>query len=362
MWHGLRSLRRHNVSAHFGTFAFPPSGASAGPSKTLYGAAAAAAVSAVAVWEMHRQSAARARLADFTDKCPHLCGKNLPAPVLAPGVENWKLLQTFSMKNDNPYRIEETPPAAPFLCDAHLRGAQAAPQLTELPVCGLEFEKDFYVGAKDKTIAWQLDGVCSEDQCAALIDMANEKGFVPALRNSSMRLPLDDPRRGDILELNPDSRDTYIVMMDCPQLAAWLDQRIGDALRSVPVPTGWRYDHINSFMRVLCYCKPGQRHEEHFDGMMRYPRNKYPEDHAYSKARSLLTVFIYLSEVPKDCAGATAFPPPHEKLDENHLRCQPVPGRVLLFSQNLWHTGEPLKAGAIKYVIRSDVMFVPLDA
>ena len=92
---------------------------------------------------------------------------------------------------------------------------------------------------------------------------------------------------------------------------------------------------------------------------MKYPTGKYAPDHPWSKAKSVATIFVYLTEVPPTSGGSTAFPPPPlENLTDSDMRCHPMPGRVLIFSQNLWHAGEPIR-DHIKYVIRSDVMALP---
>merc|ERR1712178_185933 len=109
---------------------------------------------------------------------------------------------------------------------------------------------------------------------------------------------MGDPRRTDEMEYDPERRNTYIAMLDCPELSAWLWKALESELTNAPVPDGWRIDHINSFMRGLCYCDLAQCHPEHFDAMMTYPSGKYESDHPYSKARSLMTVFVYLTDVP----------------------------------------------------------------
>jgi hypothetical protein len=149
-------------------------------------------------------------------------------------------------------------------------------------------------------------------------------------------------------------------MYDSPELAKYIWKVLEPHLKTAPVPTGWQQDHVNSYIRSLCYCKSGQNHTEHFDGMLWYPEDKYPEPHEWATARSLMTVFVYLSDVPAEAGGATAFPLSNSKLSDESMRVQPKAGRVLIFSQNLWHTGAPLlRDDAPKYVIRTDVMCLP---
>merc|ERR1719356_636047 len=95
--------------------------------------------------------------------------------------------------------------------------------------------------------------------------------------------------------------------------------------------------------------------------MMKYPAWKYSEGHPWKEARSYMTFFLYLSDMPPQSGGATAFPKKTEhetKESDEDMRCHPKAGRVLVFSQNLYHSGCPIK-DHIKYVFRSDVMCLP---
>ena len=94
--------------------------------------------------------------------------------------------------------------------------------------------------------------------------------------------------------------------------------------------------------------------------MMKYPDDKYLEDHPYKAARSFMTFFLYLSDMPPTSGGSTAFPIYDSEDCKGDLRCDPKAGRALIFSQNLYHSGSPVK-DHIKYVLRSDAMCVPVS-
>jgi len=273
-----------------------------------------------------------------------------------------------SMARDNPYMMEAkgfTPPE--FLSSE--RGPTSIIK-TALPIGGMENPRPpFYTGHEDKTFAWTFDNVLTEGQCRELIDMANKKGYVPAFTSNNKFYAEGDPRKTDEMEYDPKRRNAFISMFDFPEFTTYLFKALETHLKSAPLPTGWRIDHINSFVRMLCYCKAGQSHPPHFDALMTYPKGKYGPDHPWSKARSFFTVFIYLTEVPRASGGSTAFFAPDYYVDDNtdtwevkeeDIRCNCMPGRVLVFSQNLRHAGEKLH-DHIKYVIRSDVMAMPVD-
>ena len=161
---------------------------------------------------------------------------------------------------------------------------------------------------KSHTFAWEFDKVLTEEQCFQLIDSANRKDYVPALQGTSVRTT--EKVGSDTLVYNPEKRNVYTVMCDAPELCDWLFSVVEPYLKMAPVPDGWRIDHFNSFVRLLCYCHIDQGHATHFDAMMKYPDNKYLEDHPYKEARSFMTFFLYLSDMPPTSGGSTAFPQP----------------------------------------------------
>lgn len=293
-------------------------------------------------------------------RCPRLDGQVLPLPVIHSSAQDWSVGQEFSMKDDDPFRTKEKP-QLPALLKTDPAERHSHITRRDLPVLGLELEKEKspYQGEmiKSKTFAWELDDVFTEEQCLQLIETSNVKGYAPALQGTSFKSK--EKAGGDILVYNPTFRSVYTVMYDAPELTAWIFSALEPHLKKVPVPDGWRMDHLNSFVRQLCYCHPDQGHRPHFDAMMKYPEWKYPEGHPYKEARSFMTLFIYLSDMPPSSGGSTAFPQPKAEECAADMRCHPKAGRVLIFSQNLYHSGSPIK-DHIKYVLRSDLMCVPV--
>jgi len=88
--------------------------------------------------------------------------------------------------------------------------------------------------------------------------------------------------------------------------------------------------------------------EPHRDGC--FPR---PMGHPHFGDRSLLTLQLYLNDVPEENGGATTFLDDNE---EKRVSVCPRAGAALLFSQDLYHEGSRLVCGG-KYTLRTDVMY-----
>lgn len=264
------------------------------------------------------------------------------------------------MKVDDPFRMKERPPLPSFVHTDDPKDRHRHIVKRELNTKGLELERPMtpFEGPEiDRcTFAWEFDNVLTEEQCLQLIEAANRKGYVPALQGQSFKSK--DRAGADALVFKPSFRSVYSVMYDAPEITEWLFKAMEPHLKSLPTPTGWQVYHLNSFTRTLCYCHPGQKHAPHFDACMKYPAGKYPEDHDYSKVRSYMTFFVYLNDVPSESGGSTTFPQPAGTEAVGDERCIPKSGRVLIFSQNLYHAGAPLE-DHMKYVFRSDVMCLP---
>jgi len=293
-------------------------------------------------------------------RAPPLNGKPVPLPELSERAIGWRHMQIISNKRDNPYQQKEAPRAAEFLSHAPDAGSVTK---TELDIAKYASSRKEYEGHADKSFAWQFDNVFTESECASLIDMFNEKKLTPALTNNNWMYADGDPRKGDELEWDRKRRDTHIAMFDCPEISSWVWQKLEPFMKEVQLPPGWQLDHINSYIRGICYCLPGQFHTEHYDLHLSYPQGKYAKEHPYSRAKSFLTLIMYLNEVPEECGGATAFClPPEGSVEESDLRCQPKAGRVLIHTQNLRHTSVPMKENGVKWIIRSDIMALPSEA
>jgi hypothetical protein len=69
----------------------------------------------------------------------------------------------------------------------------------------------------------------------------------------------------------------------------------------------------------------------------------------------MITVQLYLHDIPKEFGGATTFIPP-ESIGGDRVAYQPEAGSVLLFTQDLPHEGSKVEQG-IKYTVRTEVMY-----
>jgi hypothetical protein len=150
------------------------------------------------------------------------------------------------------------------------------------------------------------------------------------------------------------------AIVDSPEMATYLFHVLRPYL---PETIGDNNDmqlvDLNERLRFLCY-KPGQKFELHTDGM--YQR---PQGHVNAGDISMITVQLYLHDLPKEFGGATTFSLP-ESMDEsmglsmigddNKVAYQPEAGSVLLFTQDLPHEGSKLEQG-IKYTVRTEVMY-----
>lgn len=266
-------------------------------------------------------------------------GKDCPAPNLID--MGWKEGQKFSAEADPDRTLQPFEPP-PFLARAaggrnaedgngEDEGISAdAPELVITPI-----QLPWRNG--EEYFACSVDNVLSASQCQQVISMANTKGFTPALLNVGYGRQM----------MSPGVRDGWRCIVDFPEFADFLLRR----LRTV-LPAVWHHEYhlrdINERLRILFYT-PGQEFEAHCDGC--YPR---PRGHPRQGDRSMITIQLYLNDVPAECGGATTFLGPRgEKLPY----CPRV-GSVLLFSQNLLHEGSKLLKGG-KYTLRTEAMYSP---
>lgn len=261
---------------------------------------------------MEKQAAALA------ETMPVLAGAGLEPPRFHP--TGWGCSQTFSAEDD-PDRtaMPWEPPCFLAATSAAERAAQT--QSEELPM--------------PFGFARVVRGVFGQEECAELISRVNSKGFTPALLNIG----------GGFQKLKPEVRDGHRVIVDSPELATWLLEVLRPHLPE-EAPFGNQLVDLNERCRFLCYT-PGQVFEEHRDGC--YTR---PFGHPHSGDRSVVTVQMYLHDVPVGCGGATTFFPGRQE----QVAYQPEAGSVLLFSQDLPHEGSLVKAG-LKYTLRTEAMY-----
>ena len=197
--------------------------------------------------------------------------------------------------------------------------------------------------AEGFSFAKVLHNVLTPDQCQSLIQRINQKGFTPALLNIG---------RGNQM-LCPETRDGHRAIVDSPTFARYLLEAIRPHLPeqcSVRGSEGHLVS-LNERLRFLCYT-PGQTFEPHCDGM--YCR---PPDHPQAGAASMVTLQLYLHDVPAEHGGATTFLPLNSSQgNERGVPCHPRCGSVLLFSQDLYHEGSRVHKG-LKYTMRTEAMY-----
>lgn len=258
-------------------------------------------------------------------RMPLLAGQALEAPIIL--ATGWRVNQRFTSEDD-PDRMAQPwePPA--FVHEQLPSANRASLSVEELQVPG---------GNPERRFARVLRGVLSEEQCAALLAAVNVKGFTPALLNIG----------NDLQCLRPDIRDGHRVIVDSPELAACLLEKIRPFLPE-QLSDGSSLVGINERLRFLCYT-PGQSFAPHCDG--RYRR---PQGHERAGDVSRITIQLYLHDIPESFGGATTFFPGEHR----SVKHQPEAGSVLLFTQDLLHEGTLVTEG-IKYTLRTEVMYEP---
>jgi len=260
---------------------------------------------------------------------PHLAGRPLEAPKFFE--TNWKVGQEFS-ERDDPDRTREhwTPPDFSKNKDLFVQSKKTRSE--ELHVMDTLARE---TGTKmPDTFARVVRGALDEEHCAELLSKVNAKGFTPALINTG----------GGRQELLPEYRDGHRIIVDSPDLAAWLLEVLRPHL---PARMGdLSLAGLNERCRFLCYT-PGQSFPGHTDGCYKRRGN-----HPKAGEQSRVTVQLYLHDVPKDHGGATTFYPD----SPTAVGHQPEAGSVLLFTQDLFHEGSLLEKG-LKYTLRTEAMY-----
>jgi hypothetical protein len=213
------------------------------------------------------------------------------------------------------------------------------PQIEELDLEEWEGENRFAI---------VVHNVYTHEECQALIDRSESKGYEAALVNigGGRQMAMGDVR----------SSDRCII--DDPSFAEELFQRIRKITNDDPrilypewaptTKTGrFRAVGLNERLRFLRYDK-GNFFASHMDGTY-FRGNEAGEERAGE--RSLVTCQLYLNEGFE--GGATRF----ESYDSTKgFDVIPKTGSVLLFEHRLNHEGSLLIDGR-KYAIRTDVMY-----
>jgi len=256
-----------------------------------------------------------------------LAGKPLEAAVfLCPG---WKHGQTFTASQD-PDRIELSWEPPKFVKEKDPVRQREKTWAEELAVSG-----------DRRTFARVVHNVLDEDDCADLIRCINQKGFTPALLN------IGNGRQ----RYEPDVRNGHRAIVDNQELSSYLLEMLRPHLPGMI--QGSHLVDLNERCRVLCYT-PGQEFGPHYDGCFVRPRGSRNEGD-----ESMVTVQLYLHDVPESSGGATTFLAGGRGAGPKEaLPCQPRAGSVLLFTQNLLHEGSLVTSG-LKYTLRTEAMYRP---
>jgi len=165
-----------------------------------------------------------------------------------------------------------------------------------------------------------IDHFLTAEECAALIDLADEHGFESA-----------GVRTAEGQRSMPMVRNNERALFESPH---WV-QRLGEGLARMALPTlqGQKAAGLPKDLRFYKY-SPGQRFKMHKDGPW-----------IESGLTSRLTFLVYLNE---DFTGG--------ETDFRDFKIVPQTGRALLFIHDTWHEGATVKEGT-KYVLRSDVLY-----
>lgn len=181
-----------------------------------------------------------------------------------------------------------------------------------------------------------VHGFLSAEECTALIDAAEARGFVgagsdypPSYRNNDRQVLDDDALARRLFD----------------RLRTYAPERLVDADGA-----GWRLHALNERLR-LCRYRPGQRFNLHQDGV----------HHRGADERTRLTFMIYLTDGEAFDGGDTVFyaQGPQGGADDAPpvvARVRPRAGLLIVFDHALWHAGEAVTRG-VKHILRSDLLY-----
>ena len=185
-------------------------------------------------------------------------------------------------------------------------------------------------GITNEKLAFVLDNVLSEEECKALIEETQEKGYEAALLNVGYGRQV----------LDTSYRNNTRCILDSEDQASWLWEKIKDY-----VPDTWKGYQVvglNERLRFLKYGS-GEYFKPHMDGTYARPDGS---------ERSYITIQLYLNEGME--GGNTTFLSNSSASED--VGVVPKPGRVLVFQHDILHEGSLLVKGT-KYTMRTDVMY-----
>lgn len=179
----------------------------------------------------------------------------------------------------------------------------------------------------------QINHAFSIKECQSLINFSNNIGYKTAIFNIGFGNQTT----------NIDFRKHQRLVIDNHQMAKYIFQRISHLIPQTF--QGRKCIGLNERFRFLHYSN-NEYFGAHYDSMFLRTENN---------ERSLLTVLIYLNDIPVENGGQLKFLHP---MNEKKYKCiQPECGMIVIFEQSeLLHESTVLTNGE-KYCIRTDVMY-----
>ncbi|RAH43122.1 2OG-Fe(II) oxygenase family protein [Aspergillus brunneoviolaceus CBS 621.78] len=216
-----------------------------------------------------------------------------------------------------------------------------------------------------------IDNILTEPECTELLRLAeaSTSTLTATPQTPQWERAMLNVGAGEQV-LRPDTRNCGRIILDAPELAQKLGDRILPFLRDefgldvlekdawrVTLQTRRRYrlTRLNERLRFLRYQR-GEFFRPHWDAWYTTPDRR---------ERSFFTVHVYLNGEGQGhgeeglVGGATSFVRRLEVESEEDevVKVLPRVGSVLVFQQNdLLHAGEPVVSG-VKFTLRTDVMF-----
>jgi len=196
----------------------------------------------------------------------------------------------------------------------------------------------------EEKLAFIVPNVLTENECNAIIQSCEERGFEQALLNVG----------GGRQVLATDLRKSGRCIIDDVHAAEVLMQRLKHVLPR-EAPRDWfnrpppKIVGLNERFRVLKY-QPGDYFAPHTDGSFKRPKDCEPPSTGKSGDSSCFTLMLYLNTPTK--GGSTNFLSTTGKVRSYN----PIAGQALIFDHSIDHEGAMLEMG-VKYAIRTDVMY-----
>eukprot|EP01046_Picozoa_sp_COSAG06_P041963 COSAG06_NODE_5281_length_3589_cov_12.089112_3_plen_422_part_00 len=238
------------------------------------------------------------------------------------------------------WRLEECDQkigAVLFANNAPQRVQSLKPKLVQIPgICGDSMTADSERYGLPPA-AFVIENFLSAEEVAALLALRSHKDTKPEKLQGRTRTALFVPNVGVRLW---DRLKPHVIDM---------------SLENGPrcEPKKWEHpSSLNEHIKFQAYAKHGIFHQ-HKDGYALRVKGQPGTTLENEGDQSLLTVLIYLNDVPAREGGSTSFLAADE---ESLVKVQPRAGMLLAFDHRLTHTGSYLRCGE-KHVILTQVMY-----